>query len=241
MMKIIPAIDIKDGKCVRLKQGKAEDKTIYNDNPLDQAMVWKGKGAELIHIVDLDGAFDGRPINIEMIADIVKKVGVAVEIGGGIRSLQIMEQYIQAGIERIIVGTLALNNPDQVQEACNRFPNKILVGIDVFDQKVAVHGWKTVSDIDLIPFAKQMAEYGVNEFIITDIKKDGMLTGVDALFYQDLLEKIQKPIVASGGVQSLEDIKNLKPLENKGLSGVIIGKALYEKKFDLTEAVNLFS
>lgn len=237
-MKIIPAIDIKDGECVRLIQGRVEEKTVYNKSPLVQANLWKEKGAGLIHVVDLDGAFEGKPVNIDIVSSIVKKLNIEVEIGGGIRNLDIIKQYVDKGINRIIIGTLAYYQPHMVAEACQLFPGKIIVGIDVVNKMVAIHGWKTVSDTHYVDFAKKLSGYGVKEFILTDIKKDGMLSGIDPDFYREAVQKLNKPVIASGGVQSIEDIKNLKELEQDGLSGVIIGKALYENKVDLKEALS---
>jgi phosphoribosylformimino-5-aminoimidazole carboxamide ribotide isomerase len=238
-MRIIPAIDIKDRECVRLVQGKAENKTVYNSSPLLQARIWKEKGADLIHIVDLDGAFEGKPVNLDIVTGIMKHLNINIEIGGGIRNLDIIRQYHEKGINRIIIGTLAYYQPHLVAQACEMFPDKIIIGIDVVDKKVAIHGWKTVSDTDYLQFARKMSTYGVKEFIITDISKDGMLSGINFDLYKEATKHLNKPIIASGGVKSLDDIKKLKELEPSGLSGVIIGKALYEELFDLTEALKI--
>ncbi len=238
-MLIIPAIDIKDGKCVRLVKGDFDKKSIYNESPVDQASIWKEKGAKVIHIVDLDGALTGKPVNIEIINKIVKDVDCPIQIGGGIRNMEIIEEYIAAGVDRIIIGTQAYREPEFVREACRKFPNKILVGIDVVDGKVAVQGWKEITDVDGIEFALKMEDFGVFEFIITDINRDGMLTGINPAFYEKFLEKINIPVIASGGVCSIDDVKNLSVLSSSGLIGVIIGKALYEKRFTLEEAIGV--
>ena len=238
-MLIMPAVDIKDGKCVRLVKGDFDKKSIYNESPLEQAKEWADKGAHVIHLVDLDGALEGKPVNLQLIKSISETVKKPVQIGGGIRDINIISEYVQAGIDRIIVGTQAYKNPEFIKEAGKKFPGKIIVGIDMFEGKVAISGWKEVTETDGIEFAHRLEDYGVAEFIITDISRDGMLTGVNLKFYENILEKINLPVIASGGVSELNDIKNLSTLTEIGLVGVIIGKALYEKRFTLEEAIKV--
>jgi len=240
-VQIIPAVDIKDGRCVRLVQGDPERETVYSDSPVEQAKWWESFGVELLHVVDLDGAFSGEPRNLDVIEKIKNETSIDIEVGGGIRDLQIVRQYVNIGVNRIIIGSAAIKNKDFVEEACKEFPGKIIVGIDVVDENVAIHGWKDVTDVHYYHFSAEMKKIGVSEIILTDISKDGMLGGVDVHFYEKSLEKIGLPIIASGGVSSIDDIKNLMPLSKKGLKGVITGKAIYDKKLDLKEAMKVIN
>jgi len=236
---IIPAVDIKNGRCVRLIQGNPDQETVYSNSPVDQAKFWESQGAKLIHIVDLDGAFSGIPNNLSLIKEIRDAVNIDIELGGGIRDLSIANQYIQIGINRIIIGSSAFNNKDFIKKALEKYSNKIILGIDVVDGNVAIHGWKDVTDTHFYDFANEIKLYGAREIILTDIKKDGMLTGIDVNFYEKALENIKLPIIASGGISNINDIKNLIKLKNKGLKGAILGKSLYEKKIDLQEALKV--
>ncbi len=238
-MLVIPAIDIKDGKCVRLVKGDFDKQSIYNESPVNQAKVWKEKGARLIHIVDLDGALEGKPVNLDVIKQITQSVDCPIQIGGGVRNMNIIDEWVKAGVDRIIVGTQAYKEPGFVREACKKHPNKIIIGIDVVDGNVAVNGWKEITGTDGIDFALQMEDYGVFEFIITDINRDGMLTGINTAFYEKFLEKINIPVIASGGVCSIDDVEKLNELSPKGLIGVVIGKALYEKRFTLEQVLEV--
>jgi phosphoribosylformimino-5-aminoimidazole carboxamide ribotide isomerase len=233
---IIPAIDIKNGKCVRLFKGDFDKEKVYGNSPVSQAKEWEKHGGDIIHLVDLDGALEGKPVNLGLIKEIRKSVSTPVEIGGGVRTMEIIDEYVNAGIDRIIIGSKAYKDPEFVKEACKKYHGKIIVGIDMADKKVAIHGWKDVTDTDGILFAKQMQEYGVSELIITDIAKDGTLSGISPQFYAEILDNVSIPVIASGGIGSLDDIKALAPLSDKGLIGTIIGKALYENKITIKEA-----
>ncbi len=236
-MIIIPAIDLKDGKCVRLLQGKKEEVTIYSDNPASMARQWAGLGAELLHVVDLDGAFTGEQKNFEKIREIREAIDIPVELGGGIRDIKRIEELIGLGVDRTIIGTSAAKNPEMVREACERFPGKIIVGIDAKDGKVAVRGWVEVTELDAIEFAEKMADLGAAGIIYTDISRDGMLTGPNIDAMAEMVRSVNIPVIASGGVSSLNDIKNLMRIEN--LRGVITGKALYSGAMDLKDAIKL--
>lgn len=238
-MLIIPAVDIKNGRCVRLIQGDPDQETIYSDSPVEQAKIWESQGAKLIHIVDLDGAFSGMPSNLKLIEEIRNNLSVELEVGGGIRDISTVKQYIDIGINRIIIGSAAFKSREFVKEACENFPQSIIIGIDVVDNNVAIHGWKDITDTHFYDFANELKKYGASELILTDIKKDGMLTGINPDFYENALDEIKLPIIASGGISNLDDIKKLLPLKDKGLKGVITGKALYEKKIDLKEAIKV--
>ncbi len=239
MLKIIPAVDIKNGKCVRLIQGKADQETIYSNDPVAMACHWDEEGAKLIHVVDLDGAFDGIPKNAELIKNIIYNSSVDIQIGGGIRTLEAIDTYVNAGAYRVILGTIAQSDPQFVEQACKRFPGKITVGIDARDGFVAVKGWTEVSDQKATDLAKQMEPLGVNGFIFTDISRDGMLQGPNLESIREFSEATQLPVIASGGVGSLDDISSLMALEPLGVSGVITGKALYDKSIDIRDALKL--
>ena len=235
-MKIIPAIDIKEGRCVRLTQGKADQETVYSDDPLSMANHWDEEGAQTIHVVDLDGAFKGSPINIEIVKKIIHSSSVDIQVGGGIRTIEAIESYVKAGAYRVILGTVAQQEPKFVEEASRRFPNKIIVGIDARDGLVAVKGWVEVSKQKATDLALKMKGYGIAGFIFTDISRDGMLQGPNLESIKEFAESAQLPVIASGGVSRLEDIKNLIKLESYGIEGVIIGKALYDKTLSFREA-----
>ena len=217
MIKIIPAVDIKNGKCVRLIQGKADQETIYSDDPVAMACHWDEEGARLIHVVDLDGAFDGIPKNADMIKNIIYNSSVDIEVGGGIRSLEAIEAYVNAGAYRVILGTIAQSDPKFVAQACKQFPGKITVGIDAKDGFVAVKGWLEVSTQKATDLAKQMEPLGVAEFIFTDISRDGMLQGPNLSSVREFADSTELPVIASGGVGSLQDISNLLALESHGV------------------------
>lgn len=237
-MRIYPAIDIKDGKCVRLSQGRFDKVTIYNDNPVEVAKEWFNAGASFIHLVDLDGAIKGKQANKEVIKEIVKTVNIPIQTGGGIRNIESIKERLSLGVSRVIIGTAAVKNPDLVKEAIDLFgPDKIVVGIDAKDSKVAVEGWEEVSSLSAIDLALKMKEIGVKTIIYTDISKDGMLTGVNIKATKELIDETGMDIVASGGVASLED---LEKVSKTNAEGVIIGKALYQGAIDLKEAIRLF-
>jgi phosphoribosylformimino-5-aminoimidazole carboxamide ribotide isomerase len=236
-MLIIPAIDLKDGRCVRLLQGRADAVTVYSDRPEDVAKRWQELGAKVIHVVDLDGAFLGTQKNIEGIKNIRRAVSVDVELGGGIRDMERIEMLLGLGINRVILGTVAIERPELVKEASRRFPGRIIVGIDAKDGLVAVKGWVEVTSVKAKELALKMEEYGAWGIIYTDISRDGMLTGPNIEAIREMVEAVNIPVIASGGVSSIDDIKRLK--EIKGLWGVITGKALYTGAIDLKEAMKI--
>ena len=236
-MIVIPAIDLKDGKCVRLEQGLMEFDTVFNDNPGAQARAWQDQGAELLHIVDLDGAFAGEPKNREAIEAIVRAVSIPTQLGGGIRDMATIEAYLSLGIGRVIIGTAAQRNPELVKEACEKFPGRIVVGIDAKDGMVAVQGWAEVTGVTAVELAKKFEGFGVSAIIYTDISRDGMLQGPNLEATKQLAESITIPVIASGGLSTLQDIRNLMTVESAGVTGVITGKAIYTGAINLAEAI----
>lgn len=235
-MIVYPAIDIKDGRCVRLLQGRFEDVTIYGDDPVQMASKWVSLGAKWLHIVDLDGARDQSPNNRDIILDIVKKHSVLVQTGGGIRTMEDIDQMISAGISRAILGTSAVKSPDLVKKALLKYPDKIAVGIDAKDGMVAIEGWEQVSSYKAIDFAKDIEELGCRVIIYTDIDTDGMLTGPNIKAMKEMIDSVNMEVIASGGVSSLQDLKDLKEI---GAAGAITGKAIYTGAIDLAEALKL--
>jgi len=221
---------------VRLVQGKADQETVYSNDPLSMANHWDEEGAQTIHVVDLDGAFQGSPINSEIVKKIIYSSSVDIQVGGGIRNLEAIEAYVKAGAYRVILGTIAQKEPEFVEEACRRFPEKIIIGIDAQNGLVAVKGWVEVSKQKATDLAQKMKGFGIAGFIFTDISRDGMLQGPNLESIQEFSECAQLPVIASGGVSRLEDIKNLAKLESYGVEGVIIGKALYDKTIAFKEA-----
>ena len=238
-MLVIPAIDLKEGKCVRLEQGLMDRDTVFNDDPAAQALEWQAQGAELLHIVDLDGAFAGEPRNRAAIEAIVDAIAIPAQLGGGIRDLATIEAYLGLGLARVIIGTAAQRNPELVREACAKFPGQIVVGIDARDGMVAVQGWAEVTGITAVELAKKFEGFGVSAIIYTDISRDGMLQGPNIDATRTLAESVAIPVIASGGVSSLKDIKNLMGIEASGVSGVITGKAVYTGAIKLSEAISL--
>jgi len=238
-MIVIPAIDLKNGQCVRLEQGLMERDTVYNDDPAAQARIWQEQGGELLHIVDLDGAFAGTPRNSAAIRAIVNAIEIPAELGGGIRDLQTIENYLELGIRRVVLGSVAKENPALVEEACRVFPGRIVVGIDAKDGFVAIHGWKDVTGEKAVDLARRMEDFGVEAIIYTDIARDGMMTGPNIEATRSLAEAIGIPVIASGGISSLQDIENLLAIEDAGIHGVITGKAIYSGALSLREAVEL--
>ncbi len=238
-MIVIPAIDLKEGKCVRLEQGLMDKDTVFNDNPAAQARAWQDQGAELLHIVDLDGAFAGQPKNRDAIEAILKAITIPAQLGGGIRDIATIEAYLSLGLSRVIIGTAAQRNPELVREACSRFPGQIVVGIDAKNGMVAVQGWAELTDVTAVDLAKRFEGFGVSAVIYTDISRDGMLQGPNLEATKALAEAVSIPVIASGGVSSLKDIENLMAIEAYGVSGVITGKAVYTGAIKLNEAINL--
>ena len=238
-MIVIPAIDLKDGNCVRLEQGLMDKDTVFSDNPGAQARDWQAQGAELLHIVDLDGAFAGQPKNRGAIEAILKAISIPAQLGGGIRDLATIEAYLSLGLSRVIIGTAAQRNPELVREACAKFPGRIVVGIDAKNGMVAVQGWAELTDVTAVDLAKKFEGFGVSAIIYTDIARDGMLQGPNLEATKGLAESISIPVIASGGVSSLRDIENLMAIESCGVSGVITGKAVYTGAISLKEAIAL--
>ncbi|MDJ0598935.1 MAG: 1-(5-phosphoribosyl)-5-[(5-phosphoribosylamino)methylideneamino]imidazole-4-carboxamide isomerase [Crocosphaera sp.] len=236
-MDVIPAIDLLEGRCVRLYQGDYEQSQVYNENPVEVARQWADEGATRLHLVDLDGAKQGRPINLDTIEAIVRAISIPVQVGGGLRDHQSIAQLIDLGVDRTIVGTVAVENPSLVQELCHAFPSKIAVGIDARNGKVATRGWLETSEVLATDLAQQMAEFGVSAIIYTDIHRDGTLRGPNREALRELAHHINIPVIASGGVSSLSDVLGLLALEPIGVTGMIIGKALYTGDVSLTEAV----
>ncbi|MDO5650703.1 MAG: 1-(5-phosphoribosyl)-5-[(5-phosphoribosylamino)methylideneamino]imidazole-4-carboxamide isomerase [Moraxella sp.] len=235
-MLIIPAIDLKDGKCVRLKQGRMEDDTVFSDDPVAMADNWVNQGARRLHLVDLNGAFDGVPVHKDVVTAIAKAhPTLPIQLGGGVRSLSTIEHYLAAGLNYIIIGTKALENPEFVDEACKEFPSAIMVGIDAKDGMVATHGWANVTDTKATDLAKRFADAGVSSIVYTDIAKDGMMQGVNIEQTVELARACGLPVIASGGVTNLGDIEALKPY-SEHLLGAITGRAIYEGTLDLAAA-----
>lgn len=238
-MLIIPAVDIKQGRCVRLLQGRMDAETCFSNEPWQMALKWEKQGAELIHLVDLDGAVGKKVKNLDSIKKIVKEVTVPVQVGGGIRSSETVKMYLDLGVSRVIIGSEALYNPDFVRDACKLFPGQIVVAIDARDGMVAVEGWTEISGTRAVDLAKKFEQSGVAAINFTDIHRDGMQTGPNIEETEKLAEAVDIPVVASGGVSSIGDIKNLLALEEKGVTGVITGRALYEGTLDLKEAIRI--
>lgn len=236
-MIVIPAIDLKDGLCVRLLQGRKEDATVYSDDPESTAKKWESCGAKLLHVVDLDGAFTGNQKNFESIRKIREAVSMDIEVGGGIRDMERIDRLVSLGVNRVILGTVAIEKPELVKEACGKYPGKALVGIDAKNGLVAVKGWVEVTEVKAKDLAVRMQDYGAAGIIYTDISKDGMMTGPNIEATREMVESLNIPVIASGGVSSVNDIKNLLGIKN--LWGVITGKALYSGAIDLKEAIRI--
>lgn len=241
VLRVIPAIDIKDGRCVRLYQGDYSNQTVYSDDPVAQAVKWAEAGAKLIHVVDLDGAKAGYPVNLHLALEIAKATGAAVELGGGIRELDTIDRVLSAGIDRVILGTAAVANPDLVTRAVAEWGPRVVVGIDARDGKVAISGWGDQTGVDAYELGARMAELGVSEIIFTDISRDGTLSGVNVEAVARMATRSGAKVIASGGVSSIEDITSLSSLKPLGVTGVIVGKALYTGKVDLAYAIKLCS
>ena len=233
-MRIYPAIDIKDGKCVRLLQGRFSDVTVYGDDPVEMAKKWEAEGGEFIHVVDLDGALKGHGVNAEIIKNICGAVSVPVQTGGGIRTIEDIEAKLACGIRRVIIGTKAVSSPEFIKEAVEKYGDKIVIGIDAKDGYVAVEGWEKCSEFTAVEFAKQMVSLGVKTIVYTDIATDGTLKGPNLAAMEEMANSVDADIIASGGVGSLEHIKSLVPT---GVEGVIVGRALYTGNVDLKKAI----
>ncbi|MDB5851455.1 MAG: 1-(5-phosphoribosyl)-5-[(5-phosphoribosylamino)methylideneamino]imidazole-4-carboxamide isomerase [Rhodoferax sp.] len=237
-MLLIPAIDLKDGQCVRLKQGDMDQSTIFGEDPAEMARSWVNKGARRLHLVDLNGAFAGKPKNESAIRKILKEVGgeIDVQLGGGIRDLDTIERYLDAGLRYVIIGTAAVKNPGFLQDACTAFGGPIIVGLDAKDGKVATDGWSKLTGHEVVDLAKKFEDYGVESFIYTDIGRDGMLTGINVEATVKLAQAITTPVIASGGLGGMADIEALCAVESDGIEGVICGRAIYSGDLDFTSA-----
>jgi phosphoribosylformimino-5-aminoimidazole carboxamide ribotide isomerase len=236
-MIIIPAVDIKNGKCVRLLQGRKDAETVFSDDPAAMAQKWEDQGAEMIHVIDLDGAFEKRPKNLDSIKKILDTVKADIQVGGGIRNEDTVKMFIDLGVKKVIIGTEAIRNPQLVEKLCKAFPGQIVVGIDARKGLVAIEGWTETTRIKAADLAKQLEDQGVAAINFTDIHRDGMQTGPNIEETRKLAEAVSVPVVASGGVSTLDDIKNLLPLEKVGVTGIITGKAIYSGTLDLKEAI----
>jgi len=237
-MLLIPAIDLKDGRCVRLKQGDMEQATVFSEDPAEMALNWVNKGARRLHLVDLNGAFAGKPQNLSAIRRILEVVGeeIPVQLGGGIRDLDTIERYIDLGMRYVIIGTAAVKNPGFLQDACSAFGGHIIVGLDAKDGKVATDGWSKLTGHEVIDLAQKYEDYGVESIIYTDIGRDGMLSGINIEATVKLANSMTIPVIASGGLSSMDDIHKLCAVEDEGVEGVICGRAIYSGDLDFEAA-----
>ncbi|HXS50999.1 MAG TPA: 1-(5-phosphoribosyl)-5-[(5-phosphoribosylamino)methylideneamino]imidazole-4-carboxamide isomerase [Usitatibacter sp.] len=240
-MLIIPAIDLKDGQCVRLEQGRMDKATVFSGEPGATAAQWAAKGAKRLHVVDLNGAIAGKPVNESAVKAIVAAVDsdVPIQLGGGIRDLETIERYLDDGVSYVIIGTAAVKNPGFLHEACDAFPGHIIVGLDAKDGKVATDGWSRLTKHDVIDLARRFQDYGVEAVIYTDIGRDGMMTGVNIEATVRLAQALTVPVIASGGLTQLDDIRKLCAVESEGITGCIAGRALYEGRLDFAEALKV--
>ena len=239
-MLIIPAIDLKDGQCVRLRQGLMDDSTVFSDDPVAMAARWVDAGCRRLHLVDLNGAFAGEPVNGEVVTAIAKAYpDLPIQIGGGIRNLETIEHYVNAGVSYVIIGTKAVKEPAFVAEACSAFPGKVIVGLDAKDGLVATDGWAEVSDVKATDLAKQFEADGVSAIVYTDIARDGMMQGVNVEATVTMAEASSIPVIASGGITNIDDIRALATVAEKGICGAITGRAIYEGTLDVAEAQKL--
>jgi len=238
-MLVIPAIDIRGGNCVRLAQGRLEQETIFSKDPVFVAKLWQAEGAKRLHIVDLDGAFSGVTQNLELIKEIAKSINIPVEVGGGIRNMETIERVLSGGVNKVILGTSAIYDTDTVRKALKKFRDRIVISIDSLGGKVAIGGWKEITTVRSTTLAKRVEEMGVKEIIFTDIKKDGMLKGPNVKGIKAFAEKVTIPVIACGGISTLDDVKKIKELEQYGVSGMIIGRAVYTGDIKLREAIEI--
>ena len=240
-MILFPAIDLKDGACVRLRQGEMESATVFNADPAVQALLFESQGFEWLHIVDLNGAFEGKPVNEKAVEDILHAVHIPIQLGGGIRDLDTIVMWLEKGIDRVILGTVAVRDPALVREAARDFPGCIAVGIDARDGKVAVEGWAETSEMTVIDLAREFEDAGVAAIIYTDIARDGVLAGLNLEATATLARATSIPVIASGGLASIEDVRNLLKPQYKMLEGAIVGRALYDGRIDPAEALALLA
>lgn len=238
-MQIIPAIDLKDGRCVRLFQGDMDQETVYFEDPVAAAKHWVGEGATFLHIVDLNGAVEGRPVHTKEVAAICAVAGLSVELGGGLRSVEAVQAALGLGVSRVVIGTAAYDNALLLQTLCKKFPGKIVAGIDARQGKVAVKGWKETTAMEAVELAQRCEQDGAVRIIYTDISRDGTRDGVNLDETLKIARAVKIPIIASGGVATLDDIRKLLPLEKEGVEGIVVGKALYSGSFRFGDAISL--
>jgi phosphoribosylformimino-5-aminoimidazole carboxamide ribotide isomerase len=239
-MLIIPAIDLKDGKCVRLRQGRMDDSTVFSDNPVEMAAKWVEAGCRRLHLVDLNGAFAGTPVNGEIVSAIARAYpDLPIQIGGGIRSAETIEAYLKAGVDYVIIGTKAVKEPEFVTEMCRRFPGHIIVGLDAQDGYVATDGWAEISSVKAVDLARRFRNDGVSSIVYTDISRDGMMQGVNVEATAELARESGIPVIASGGVTDINDIHALAAVADQGILGAITGRAIYEGTLDVAQAQQL--
>ena len=238
-MVVIPAIDIKEGRCVRLKQGRMTDETVFSEVPEEMAVKWFEQGAERLHIIDLDGAVQGRPVNNLTIKRIVNAIPIPIQLGGGVRDMDVLEAYYNIGIHYMILGTMAYKDPEFVMQACDRFPGRIILGIDAKKDRVAVEGWTEEIDSSPVELAKKFEATGVTSIIYTDIHRDGMRTGANVDATRALARAVEIPVIASGGISGISDVLEILTLSEDGVVGMITGRALYDGSLDLAEAIGV--
>jgi len=236
---VIPAVDLKEGRCVRLSQGRMDQESVYSENPVEMARRWESEGAERLHVVDLNGAVTGKPVHRALIKEIAQSVEIPVEVGGGIRDLATVEDYLSSGVGWVVLGTAAFQNRALIEEACHRFPERVILGIDAKKGKMAIRGWSEVISLEAIDLAKQFEGMGLSAIIFTDIEKDGMSTGLNFQSTQRLARSTSTPVIASGGVSRIDDVQQILELEQDGVIGVIIGRALYTGSVKLEEVIRL--
>ena len=240
-MILYPAIDLKDGRCVRLLRGDMEQATVYNEDPAAQASTFRAQGFDWIHVVDLDGAFEGRAVNGDAIESILAAVDLKIQLGGGIRTLESIERWLARGVERIVLGTVAVHDPALAEEACRKFPGRIAIAVDARRGRVAVSGWAEATDVAVLSVAERFENCGAAAFVYTDIERDGAKEGVNVAAISALAQSITTPVIASGGVASLDDLRALKEYESDGIEGVIAGRALYDGSIVASEALALLA
>ena len=238
-MIIFPAIDLRRGKCVRLLQGRAEDETIYSDDPVEMALRWQGEGASWLHLVDLDGAMSTVSENRRIAKAIIRTLTIPVQFGGGVRNESDLDEILDGGASRVVIGTAAFRDPEFLKSAVKQHSGRIVVGLDAREGLLATHGWNQVEAVKALTFAESLVQMGVQRVVYTDISRDGMLSGPNWVATEQLARETGLKVIASGGVSSLEDLRVLRPLESSGVEGVIVGKALYEGKFSLGEAIRI--
>lgn len=236
-MILIPAVDLKQGRCVRLREGRAEAVTVFSEDPVAMGRQWAAQGAERLHVVDLDGAFEKGPRHFEVVEKIVRSLSIPVQVGGGLRDLDTIERYLDVGVSQVILGTMALKNPEWAAEACRRFPGRIIIGIDARDNRVAVEGWTEVTASDPVDVAKRFEGWGVYAVIFTDIRRDGTQRGPSVRSTRRLARALALPVIAAGGISTLADVQKMSRLEKDGVAGVITGRAIYSGSLRLPEAL----